>query len=244
MSDLAPTLQEFIERIAESNGVPEGMLRKQFERNLGIDLTEVTDEDAETFIDSIESDEFDEACDVLREYGADDESIEMFRQQMEAVADSQEADSGNADSSEGSTSSGGSGGLSEAEIDEKIAKATPSASEIANEIKSNFGGGGGGGGGGGQPQEQQGNQMGQIMSLIQLMNDGGASSGLGQEFQEMAMKSFIADMRKPDLGDLLEKQYYEEVLGSEAVEDIYGDYMPDAPDGDGEEDDDVFAEFS
>lgn len=246
--DLSPTLKEFIEDIADANNIPVGMLRQQFERNLGIDLSDVSDDDAETFIDALDNDEFDDACDVLREYGADDESITMFRQQMESVAESQsEGDSGNSDSA-GSDSD--SSGLSESEIDAKIQDATPSAEEIAGELKQQLGGGGGGGGGGTpgreqptqSPQEQQGNQMGQLLSLVQLMNDGGG--GLGDEFQEMAMKSFVADMRKPDLGDLLEKKYYEQVLGSEAVDDIYGDLMPETPEGDEDEDDGPFAEFS
>lgn len=242
MSDISETLDDYLETIADARDIPKGMVRNMFERRLGIDLADVSDADAEEFIEAVENDEFETVRDVLGEYGVDDETIdgliEEFEAAAEAEANAEEADTGNSGSA---ASGGGSSGLSEAEIDAKIQQAVPSAGEIASEIKRDLGGGGGGQGA--QSQEEQGNQMGQILSLVQLMNDGGASGGLGQEFQEMAMKSFIADMRKPDLGDLLEKQYYEEVLGSDAVEDIYGDYMPDAPDED-DEDDDIFAEFS
>lgn len=225
-SELAPTLKDFVSEIAEAQEIPEGMLQNQFERQMGIDLTEVSDEDAQRFVDAIEEDKFDSACDVLRDYGADDDSVETFREQMETIAEQQEENGdGETGNSTSEQSSETSGGLSEAEIDQKIQQATPTADEIANSLKDQLGGAVSGGGGNGQPQQQEGEQLGQLISLARLFADsggGGAMSEMGEKATERVMERTMQRLAEPSFGERIGKAI-EQQVAEDVADNVSGD---------------------
>lgn len=240
--DLAPRLKEMLEGLASQSNVSVDVARSSIERNVGIDLSEVSDEDAEEFADALENDEIEKAIGILEDYGADEQGIELFRSQLEAAAGG--GGSGNSESGESSDSD--SSDLSEEELDARIQQHVPSAEEIASELKTQLGGGGGGAGGTPgrerptqeqSPQEQQGNQMGQLLSLVQLMNQGGGGSAVSekaQEATEKAMEQKMMQMAKPSFGEMIGHQIEQqaaEQIASEYTEGINLDF------GGGESDD-------
>lgn len=235
--DLHPRLQDFVTEAATEANMPADQFRQAVERQIGIDLADVEDDDAERFVDAIESNEIDEAVQVLDEYGATDEDKQMFRQVFESTtADGQADVAGNGDSppdSSGSSDSDGGGddGLTPAQRQE-IQQMIPTADDIAGELRSQMTGGGGGGGGGGGQSGGEGMSQQQQMALQIASNflgsggGGGQMAELGQEVQKAAMQSFIQEMRKPSFGDMVEAKLYED-MAPEYAEQFKESYMDD-----------------
>jgi hypothetical protein len=190
--------------------------------NVGLDVTELSEDHATELVEAWEADDLDRVVEILEENDVDQQFIDML------IPDSG-GNSGGDDARPASDSGGASsGGLSENEIRSVV---QDEMNEVLGPLKnqlqsmSQSGGQADSQGQGLTAQQQIAAQLAQ--SFMQQQAGGGAAAELGQQFQKVALSKMVKDMNKPDIGDLLERKYYEKVLGSEAVDDIYSGLMPD-----------------
>lgn len=255
-NDINPRLDSLIDDWAERIGVGRDQLVTQLDRAHGLDVTDVSDDDAEKFVDAVEQQDWDDAGEVLRENGVSESDVDEFVHVVKSMSAGNsngpssgessggESDNGKVpDARENGHSSGSD--LSRDDVQQMINESVPDADDIAGSLQRQMGGGGGGGGGqeaagGGGGGTLSGMDSGTQQVLAQALaqkflggGGGGAAAQLGEEVQNEAMKGFIRDLRKPDLGDLLEMKYYKKVLGDDEVEAMMADYMP----GDDRDDD-------
>lgn len=254
-NEINPRLDALMDEWAGMVGVGKEQLIEQLDRAHGLDVAEVDDDDAEKFVDAVEQQDWDDAAEVLEDNGVSSSDVEEFvavAKSMsagnseppsgESSADSS-ADGSVSDARENGHASGGGSGMGEDRIRQIVDdQVKSSVSEAIQQATAGGGGGGqeasggGGGGGGGIAGMDPGTQ--QILAQALANNvlgggGGGAAAQLGEEVQQEAMQGFIRDLRKPDLGDLLEMKYYKKVLGDDEVEAMMADYMP----GDDRDDD-------
>lgn len=236
MSELHPDLEALVEDWADEFGMTTDVVVQQIERQYGLTLADVEDDDAEAFAQAFEEGDADTIVDLLEQYDVDDDEIEQFRDMVDP-----DAGNGSGESSDASVSEASKNGDSPSGDAEYVTKQEFEAakSEIANDtvrkLKSELGAGGGGG----QQQAQQGGGGGGLdpgtqKVLAQAISQhflggggGGQAAQLGEEVQKEAMKSFITDLRKPDFGDMLEAKFYKEALGSDVTDDMMADLIPD-----------------
>lgn len=247
MSDeIHPDLAELIEEWGEDFGMDADRVVELIDRQYGLDLTSVDDDDAEEFVEAFEEGDADAVADVLERYDVDEAEVEKFREMVDPQGNSQAESDGTSAGSSGSGSrangeSAPSGGdsPSKQEVAQMIDQRMDGlADELVSKIGGAAGGGGGGAGGGQAPAKGGGGGPGGLDPQTQQIlaqslakhflggAGGGQAAELGQEVQKEAMQSFIKDLRKPDLGDLLEAKLYEEVLDSDTTDDLMADMIP------------------
>lgn len=244
IDDLHPRLQDMVSTWSDQQGLSENRLVEMIDSRMDFDLTEVEDDDAEKFVGAYEDGDVDSAVEVLEDYDVPETEIEIFKEQIEAqkTAAEDEGEDVRGNGKSPSPSSGGGGqNLTEADVRRIAQEVAPNAQDIANELKSQMGGGGGGQSDGGQAQQ---NQMAQLISLAELFGGGGGGgqmAQLGEKTMNAAMQSWINDMKKPSLGDIMEQKLYQKVADEEVqewYEDMYSGNPLDGVDELGEDEDD------
>lgn len=223
MEDVHPKLVDFLEGEAEGSQLTAQQLRASLERQMGLDLSEIDDDDAETFVDSLTEDgDVDAAIEVLEKYDVPDDVIAQARQMW-----NEEAQGGEPRGNGETPPSGGEGGDSEYLTRDEAEAMIPSADEIAAKLRSQMGGGGGGGGQQAPQQAAQGQenpnaQLGNLISLAQMFSGGGGGGGLGQEVQEAATKKFIQKAFTPDpheiMGQAMAMKQYKKMADEMGIE--------------------------
>lgn len=254
--EMHPELDDLFTEVANEAGMPKGMVVDQIERNYGIDLSDVPDEDAEKFVTAWNDKDPERIGEVLRDNGVDDDDVERF---LEFVEDES---TGNGDSTEGNghdpdtevsrtnteSDSGGSSDdteyVTQAELDAALnQQADAIASQVASKLQSSASSGNQQGQQG-QPQNQTQAALAQALAQ-KFLNDGGSSQAamLGEKLQSKAMESAMQRMFAPDPFDIMRQkwamQQAEQFMEDDELKDMFGASglydMPDMP-GDDDED--------
>ena len=224
-----PVLEDFIGDMADNFGMETGQAITLLKTQYGFDATEVSEDDAEAFVEAFEDGDKDATVEVLEANGATAEQIDRITDHMEFAeehaeeikesAGDDEKNPTEAPSSNGATPSNdsASSGPSHAEVRQMIREETPSAADIASEIKQGMAQESGGGGDGGvNPQQQMALKL--ITEHLGNSGGGGQMAELGQQFQKAAMSSYLKKLSRPSLGEIVEMRIYEDMADEYADE--------------------------
>jgi hypothetical protein len=255
-SEIAEPLQEFISDLTSGTHISGGQAIDMIESQYGLDVSEVSHDDAQRFVDAFKGGDEDTVREVMDEYDVDEKYVDRFVDEMEFVQEQQEKSDDPTSSDEpdnAELSSNGSkptatetGGLNDKQaqqVEEIVSRNSPNADEIVSKLESRLQSGGGGDGGQSQ-QAQQGAQTDQttmaakaIMEYLNRDQADPAAAQLGQKFQEKAMESAMQKMFAPDPFDIMRKKWaYKQAKKMEADDDLQemmtGDFDLEEPDDD------------
>lgn len=213
--DINDTAMTVFEDIADSIGQPVTDVIDNMP-SIGVEPTEITEEQAEKLIEAQEKGDEDLLDDALEDIGVEEpmrgEIVESFRGIRDGeidpadVAEVDEDTDVESDSQEQSSS----GGVSRDEVRRMVREETPSADQIVSQLQQELGGAGGGSGGGGGNDGGMTQQQQMALRLAQqfLGNQGGGpmdetvaeaqqqmQKGMAEAFGQMAKQ-----MSRPSLG--------------------------------------------
>jgi hypothetical protein len=251
--EIAPSLDDFITELAEGAGMESGTAITMIQQNYGLDVYEVSEDDASKFVEAFEANDRETVVEVLEEYDVSEEHINRFTDQMDFI----EEQSGGGDSGGSSEDSDTPAGTAETtptgddtptreEVQAMIREETPDADEIAATLEDRLTGGGGGGqaqqapqGDGNQWQKEAAVRIAQ--QFMQNDSGNGAAAQLGERFQTAAMNNFLKRLSRPSIGDMVEMKMYERMsdeMADEYADEFFGDPMEELTNmGEPEEDD-------
>lgn len=217
------TVQEVIEEIASETGLTVDQAVAQLD-NFGLDVTEVTEEEAEQFKAARREGDPEKAVEVLRAHDVDEDFIDQIKEAFrgrnapETASGSGEGGDDADESGAESVASASDTAVSQDEVQQMIRQEVPSADEIAAAMESRMGGGGGGQtqaaaaqGGGDDGMSPQAEMAMRIASQY-LQPD---NAGPMQQAQEKMMESMTEMMAKQAARPSLE---YE--IGRKVTEDL------------------------
>lgn len=192
------TVESLIDDIADEISMTPEQTVGQL-KQIGLDVTEVTDEQAEKLTEAREESDPEKAADVLREHDVSEQFIEQIKDAFRGESSGEASPSDGTDEGE-TVDTSGDGNPSEKDIQRMIAEQTPSADEIAAAMETRMGGGDGGGqaqvegggegGGGMDPQTQM------AMQIASQFLGGGGTPGPMQQAQEKMMESMTEMMAR------------------------------------------------
>lgn len=232
MTDLHPRLDETLDVWAEEFGMPKETIVKQIDIQYGLDLEEVDDDDAESFVDALEEADEETLRELLLKYDVPEEKVDEFSAQVEefkADDDQPDPEEGNGDAptevespgeSESSGGSSGGDGLTRQEVEQMIQQRNE---ELLSQLEQRLGNQGGG-----QPQGGQGGGMNQQQEVAlrlaeHFMKDGGGAGPMGEMGEkavEKVMERSMERLSEPTfserMGEALEHRIIEKVADEEA----------------------------
>lgn len=254
-SEIAEPLKEFVGAQAEAMGVTSGRVIQAVENNYGLDLAEVSEEDAQTFIDALEADDTETIQKVMANYDVDEDAIDRFVEQVRLAQEVENDDSGE-DDPETETRSNGHKEVSSADtsgepstddiermINDAVERKTPDANEIVDRLEARLTEGQGekAPAGGDGPPDWQKQLAAQIAS--QSLGGGGNSAAqqMGEKFQSAAMNSFLKKLSRPTIGDMVEMKMADQMsddIADEYAEEFFKNPLEELNDTEDDDSDD------
>ena len=247
--EIPESLEEFISNIADGTGFETGQVITYLDTQYGLDVTEVSEEDADKFVEAFDAGDEETVREILEEYDAGEENIEKFLGEMEFVQDTRDTieqtpspDTDTNGKEAPTTQKADSGdGMSREEVRQMIRQETPSASQIASEIRSDMEQQSGGQGQGDDGLSMQQQTALQLISQHLGNSGGGQMAELGQQFQKAAMNSYLKKLQKPTLGEIMEMKMYDKLAdeyADEYAEELFdGDPLEELEEVDDDADD-------
>lgn len=243
------------ERVAESVEQPVTQVIDNLPR-MGIDPTEITEDQAQRFLDAEENEDPEEFDEVLEDLGVPEQvreqMVDGFRSNLDGGARPDDESNAAGDTDVDASPPAGTANEnppdtpSRAEIQQMIRRETPNAEDIAAELQNEMGGGGGGGM---DPQQQMALQM---AKQFLGPSGGGAMEGAVSQAEEQmksgmaqAMGNMAQSMAQPSLGQrvgqAIDNSMAESIaenmeiqIGGEAI-DVSPPEGEDDEDGDGDD---------